>query len=82
MAVMNNVWRSLPPKQTFAVLLSGMGMCSIFLPLLLASIELEKKVDPGIIGGMIVVMADEIIDGSVRYGLDQLEESLQKIKVH
>ncbi|RKX26114.1 MAG: hypothetical protein DRP45_04315 [Candidatus Zixiibacteriota bacterium] len=45
-------------------------------------IELEKKVDPGIIGGMIVVTADEIIDGSVRYGLGQIEERLQRIKVH
>lgn len=45
-------------------------------------IELEKKVDPDIIGGMIVIMADEIIDGSVKYGLSQLESQLQKIKVH
>ena len=45
-------------------------------------IELEKKVDPRIIGGMIVLMHDDIIDGSVRYGLDRLEEQLQKIKVH
>jgi F-type H+-transporting ATPase subunit delta len=45
-------------------------------------IEMETKVDTAIIGGMVVVMADEIIDGSVKYGLDQLEEKLQKIKVH
>ena len=45
-------------------------------------IELEKKVEAGIIGGMVVIMADEIIDGSVRYGLSRLEEQLQKIKVH
>ena len=45
-------------------------------------IELESKVDPGLIGGMIVIMADEIIDGSIRYGLSRLEEQLQKIKVH
>ena len=45
-------------------------------------IELEKKVDRDIIGGMVVIMADEIIDGSVKYGLSQLKETLQKIKVH
>ena len=45
-------------------------------------IELEKKVDKDIIGGMVVIMADEIIDGSVKYGLSQLKETLQKIKVH
>ena len=45
-------------------------------------IELEKKVDPDIVGGAIVVMADEVVDGSVRRGLDQLEEQLQHIKVH
>lgn len=44
-------------------------------------IELEKKVDPAIVAGMIVVMADEIVDGSVRHGLYQLEEQLRKIKV-
>lgn len=47
-----------------------------------SKIELEMKVDAGIIGGMVVIMADEIIDGSVKYGLSRLEEQLQKIKVH
>ncbi len=45
-------------------------------------IELESKVDPSIIGGMIVILHDEIVDGSVRHGLDLLEDQLQKIKVH
>jgi len=45
-------------------------------------IELESKVDSSIIGGMIVIMHDEIVDGSVRHGLDLLEDQLQKIKVH
>lgn len=45
-------------------------------------IELEQRVDPKVIGGMIVLMADEIIDGSVRHGLDQLGEQLQHMKVH
>ncbi|MCP4684844.1 MAG: ATP synthase F1 subunit delta [bacterium] len=45
-------------------------------------IELESKIEPAIIGGMIVIMHDEIVDGSVRHGLDLLEDQLQKIKVH
>jgi F-type H+-transporting ATPase subunit delta len=46
------------------------------------TIELEKKVDPEILGGVIVIMHDEIVDGSVRRGLDLLEEQLQHVKVH
>ncbi|MEW5796119.1 MAG: ATP synthase F1 subunit delta [Candidatus Zixiibacteriota bacterium] len=45
-------------------------------------IELEKKIDRAIIGGMVVLMGDEIIDGSVKHGLDKLEEQLVHIKVH
>ena len=44
-------------------------------------IELEEKVDPGIISGMVVVLHNEIIDGSVRRSLDLLEEQLEKVKV-
>lgn len=44
-------------------------------------IVLEKKVDQTIIAGMIIVVADEIVDGSVRHELRQLEEQLRKIKV-
>jgi len=32
-------------------------------------------------GGMIVIMHNEIIDGSVRHGLDMIEEQLAKLKV-
>lgn len=46
------------------------------------TIKLEKKLDAGVIGGMVVVVADEIIDGSVRCALDRLAEQLQKVKVH
>ena len=44
-------------------------------------IELEEKVDPDILGGMIVILHNEIIDGSVRRGLDLLEAQLAKVKV-
>ncbi|MBI5266953.1 MAG: F0F1 ATP synthase subunit delta [candidate division Zixibacteria bacterium] len=44
-------------------------------------VKLEKKVDPAILGGMIVIIDDEIIDGSVRHGLKQMREQLGKVKV-
>jgi F-type H+-transporting ATPase subunit delta len=45
-------------------------------------IKLEKKIDKSLIGGMIVLIDDEIIDGSVKHGLDQLEVQLNHIKVY
>jgi len=45
-------------------------------------IELEKKVDRQILGGMITILHDQIIDGSVRHGLSQIQELLEKVKVH
>ena len=45
------------------------------------TIRLEEKVEPAIIGGMIVHMHDEIIDGSIRHGLALIEEELLKAKV-
>ncbi|MBW1792764.1 MAG: F0F1 ATP synthase subunit delta, partial [Deltaproteobacteria bacterium] len=44
-------------------------------------ITLEEKVKPAIMGGMIVIMHNEIIDGSIRHGLDMIEEQLAKVKV-
>ena len=46
------------------------------------SIELEKKVDPGLLGGAVVITHDQIIDGSVRHELDELRDELRKLKVH
>ncbi len=45
-------------------------------------IELEEKIDKSILGGMIIILHNQIIDGSVRYGLDQLKNRLMKVKVH
>lgn len=45
-------------------------------------IELEQKVDPSIIGGMIILMHNEIIDGSIRHELTLIEEQLSKVRVH
>jgi F-type H+-transporting ATPase subunit delta len=46
------------------------------------TIELEEKIDPDIIAGMIVILHNEIIDGSVRRGLDVLQGQLAKVRVH
>jgi len=45
-------------------------------------IVLEEKVDPAMIGGMIVVIEDQIIDGSVQYGLNMVAEQLGKVRVN
>jgi len=46
------------------------------------NIILEKKIDPSIIGGMIVVLHDEVIDGSIRHQLELVDEQLEKVRVH
>lgn len=45
-------------------------------------IELEERIDESIVAGMIIILHDEIIDGSVRYGLDLLREKLAKVRVY
>lgn len=45
-------------------------------------IILEEKVDRSIIGGLIVILHDEIIDGSIRHGLNMVREQLDKVRVH
>jgi F-type H+-transporting ATPase subunit delta len=37
-----------------------------------ARVVLEKKVDPGVIGGVSVTVGDRILDGTVRSGLERL----------
>jgi F-type H+-transporting ATPase subunit delta len=44
-------------------------------------IVIEEKLAPEIIGGMIIQLYNDIIDGSVRRGLDVMEEQLGKVKV-
>jgi len=44
-------------------------------------IELEEKIDPSILGGTIVVLGDQIIDGSVKHKLSLLRDELMKLKV-
>ncbi len=45
-------------------------------------IELVEKTDKGVIGGMVVMMQNQIIDGSIRHGLNQLRNRLMRLKVH
>jgi F-type H+-transporting ATPase subunit delta len=44
-------------------------------------IVLEEKVKPAILGGMIVITHNEIVDGSIRHALDSFNEQLRKVKV-
>lgn len=44
-------------------------------------IELDEKIDPSILGGTIVMLGDQIIDGSVRHKLSLLRDELMKLKV-
>ena len=46
------------------------------------TIHLEEKIDSDIIAGVVVVTHNEIIDGSVRRGLDLIEGQLSKVRVH
>lgn len=45
-------------------------------------IILEEKIDKSIIAGMIIILHNEIIDGSTKHGLDLLEDQLSKVRVH
>jgi F-type H+-transporting ATPase subunit delta len=45
-------------------------------------IRLNKTVDADIIGGMILIVEDNILDGSIRHKLEQMRRSLSEVKVH
>lgn len=45
-------------------------------------VVVETEVDPTIIGGVVAIVGDRIIDRSVRHGLDVLREQLMELKVH
>ena len=46
------------------------------------TVRLVRSVDPGVIGGMILVLNDQIIDGSIRHQLEELRRSLGSARVH
>lgn len=41
-------------------------------------VELKKKIDQGLIGGIVVRVDDELIDGSIKHNLDNLKKALTK----
>jgi F-type H+-transporting ATPase subunit delta len=45
------------------------------------TIRLKHVIDPSIIGGMILKMEDTVIDGSIRFQLDELRRRLAETKV-
>jgi F-type H+-transporting ATPase subunit delta len=45
-------------------------------------IELEEKIDKSIIGGVILILHNQIIDDSIRYHLGLLKNRLMRVKVH
>ena len=45
------------------------------------TIELDSRVDEKLLGGVVVNLEDKILDGSVRRGLDDLRETLMKVRV-
>jgi F-type H+-transporting ATPase subunit delta len=44
-------------------------------------IELHTKVDPKLIGGIVIKVGDRLIDGSVRYHLEQLREGMKSLRI-
>jgi F-type H+-transporting ATPase subunit delta len=45
------------------------------------TIALEKRIDPEVLGGVCVVMGDQIIDGTVRANLDRVRKQLKEAPV-
>jgi F-type H+-transporting ATPase subunit delta len=44
-------------------------------------VRLRTEVDPAIIGGMVLIMDDKILDGSVRYQMEKLKRELDEIRI-
>lgn len=45
-------------------------------------IQLINKLDPGVIGGGILILANQVMDSSIRHKLNSLKERLLAVKVH
>ncbi len=41
-------------------------------------IEIEEKVDPGVLGGMVVKVGSTVYDGSIRTQIEQIRQNMQK----
>ncbi len=65
---------------TSAVALSAedeAALAATFATLTGCRVEVEKRVDPALIGGLVVVVGDSVWDGSVRGGLERLRHELK-----
>ncbi|MBI4355098.1 MAG: ATP synthase F1 subunit delta [Candidatus Omnitrophica bacterium] len=45
-------------------------------------VELECEVDPGLLGGLQIFVAHQVVDGSLRHRLSELRTRLRSVKVH
>jgi F-type H+-transporting ATPase subunit delta len=45
-------------------------------------VEMKSEVDPSLIGGIVVILGDKIIDRSIRYQLDRLKDRMSALKVY
>lgn len=45
-------------------------------------VEIETRVEPRLIGGIVVMVGDKVIDRSIRHQLDQLKEKMSALKVY
>ncbi|HEX7402256.1 MAG TPA: ATP synthase F1 subunit delta [candidate division Zixibacteria bacterium] len=45
-------------------------------------VEIETQLDPNLIGGMIIILGDRIIDRSIRHQLSQLKEQMSALRVY
>jgi F-type H+-transporting ATPase subunit delta len=45
-------------------------------------VEMKLEIDPSLIGGIVVILGDKIIDRSIRYQLGQLKEQMSAMKVY
>jgi len=44
-------------------------------------VEMKLELDPSLIGGIVIILGDKIIDRSIRYQLDQLKDQMCALKV-
>lgn len=45
-------------------------------------IEVKVEIDPSLIGGIVIILGDRIIDRSIRYQLSQLKEQMSTLRVY
>ena len=45
-------------------------------------IEINTEIDPNLIGGIVIVLGDRIIDRSIRHQLNQLKEQMSALRVY